>query len=146
MSFLAFYSQQKTTFVTWYLKTTSITQTQRIIRWQYGGRPSVRNSIFTWAESFNLTERVEKSLAHSRSSTSRQVEQLFLSYFNRNPRMSIRRAAQDLRIYRSSTHVILRRRLHMFLCRIQTVHQLNATDYKLYFSSLNAFCKNTIWS
>lgn len=143
--FLAFSVLQKAQCVSWYHETGSITQTQRNYRSKYSGSPPVRNTILQWVQNFRDQGSVENQARSGRPESSSPREQRVATYFNRNPRRSLRTAERDLTISRSSIQRILRNRLHMFPYKIQIVQQLEDRDYAARTWFVN-WCRQNIQS
>lgn len=120
--------QQKAKCVLWFNESKSATQVQRTFRNVYHQDPPTRQSIYRWMKQFKDTGSVAKKKSPGRPPTSVENVQRVKQAFERSPRQSVRRAARELQLPRSTVHDVLRKRLHMFPYKIQMVQQLQPDD------------------
>ena len=96
--------QEKAQCVFWFIKTKSNVQTQRNYTSKYGRDPSSRPSIRLWHKKFMETGTVFDTRQSGRPRTSEESIKRVRQAFQRSPMKSIRTAARQLELQRSTMH------------------------------------------
>ena len=97
-------SQEKAQCVSWFIETKSDVQTQRNYRSKYGRDPPSRPSIRLWHKKFMETETVFDTRRSGRPRTSEENIERIRQAFQRSLMKSIRTAARQLELPRSTVH------------------------------------------
>lgn len=121
-------TQQKAQCVLWYAELKSVTTVQRKFRNQYDERPPTRASIYRWMKLFKERGSVEGKKSPGRTRTSDAAVERVRDAFQSSPRKSVRTAARELQLPRSTVHDILRKRLHLHPYKIQMAQHLYPAD------------------
>ena len=96
--------QEKVQCVWWFIETKSDVQTQRNYRSKYGRDPPSRPSIRLWHKKFMETRTVFDTRRSGRPRTSEENIERVRQAFQRSPMKSIRTAARQLELPRSTVH------------------------------------------
>ena len=103
--------QEKAQCVSWFVETKSDMQTQRNYRIKYGRHPSSRPSIRAWHRKFMETGTVLDKGRSGRPKISDENIDRVREAFARSPTKSIRTAARQLQLPRSTVHKVLHKNL-----------------------------------
>ena len=96
--------QEKAQCVSWFTETKSDLQIQRKYRSKYGRDPTSRSSIRLWHKKFMETGTVFDTRRSGRPRTSEENIERVRQAFQRSPMKSIRTAARQLELPRSTVH------------------------------------------
>ena len=99
--------QEKAQCVSWFIETKSDVLTQRNYRSKYGRDPPSRLSIHLWHKKFMETGTVFDARRSGRPRTSEENIERVGQAFQRSPMKSIRTAARQLELPRSTVHKVL---------------------------------------
>ena len=100
--------QEKAQCVSWFIETKSDVQTQRNYRSKYGRDPPSPSSIRLWHKKFKETGTVFDTRRSGRPRTSEENIERERQAFQRSPMKSIRTAARQLELPRSTLRFFLR--------------------------------------
>lgn len=114
--------------VWWYAESKSVIQVQRNFRRVYRKEPPTFKTIKEWCRKFLATGSVSK--AHGGGNQRIQEEDIenVRRSFVRSPRKSIRQAARELGMTRSTVHKVLRRRLQFHAYKLQILQEIKPDD------------------
>jgi hypothetical protein len=101
------------------LETKSFVAVQRSYRRLYGDNAPDTETIKSWFDKFLAAE----SGGTCRSATEEKVEEIRTA-LQKCPSESIRQAQRELRVPRTSVHLVLERRLHLFAYKVQITQEL----------------------
>ena len=119
--------QEKAQCVSWFIKTKSDVQTQRNYRSKYG-RDSSHRSIRLWHKKFMETGTVFDTRRSGRPRTSEENIERVRQAFQRSPMKSIRTAARQLKLPRSTVHKVLHKNLRLYAYKVQMLQALQPND------------------
>ena len=123
--------KQKAACVIWYAKWDSIVKVRREYARVYNvykkNAPG-HKSILRWFRKFQETGSVEARPKSGRRHTSRGQIRKIKDKFERSPKTSMRRAALQLGIRKSTIHSVLRNTLHFTGYKLQLRHQIKPAD------------------
>ncbi|GFS66285.1 DUF4817 domain-containing protein [Trichonephila clavipes] len=120
---------KKAQCVAWFIETKSDTQTQRNYRTTYEESPPSRSSIREWYHKFMTTGSVEHKKGYGHPRTSEESVERIRETFRRSPTKSVRQAAQELQMPRSTIHDVLHKRLRLTAYKVQILHAIKPDDY-----------------
>ncbi|MCQ7131119.1 DUF4817 domain-containing protein [Salmonella enterica] len=120
--------QEKAQCVSWLIETKSDTQVQRNFRTKYGREPPSRPTIRAWHKKFMETGSVLQQKGSGRPSTSAGDVERVRDAFVRSPGKSIRTAARQLELPRSTVHKVLHRNLRLYAYKVQLLQALQPDD------------------
>ena len=106
--------QEKAQCVSWFIETKSDVQTQRNYRSKYGRDPPSRPSIRLWHKKFMETGTVFDTRRSGQPRTSEEIIERVRQAFQRSPMKSIRTAARQLELPRSTVHKVLHKNLRLY--------------------------------
>ena len=116
--------QEKAQCVSWFIGTKSDVQTQRNYRSQYGRDPPSRPSIRLWHKKFMETGTVFDTRRSGRPRTFEENIERVRQTFQRSIK-SIRTAARQLELPRSTVHKVLHKNLRLYAYKVQQTLQPN---------------------
>lgn len=120
--------KERAQVVWWYAETKSATQVQRNFRRVYNKEPPSFKTIKKWCDQFLATGSVAKGHGGGKPGISEHhVEQVRRS-FERSPQKSVRQAARELRMKRSTVHKVLHQRLRLYAYKVQVVQEIKPDD------------------
>ena len=105
--------QEKAQYVSWFIETKSDVQTQHNYRSKYGRDPPSRPSIRLWHKKFMETGTVFKRVRQA---------------FQCSPMKSIRTAARQLELTRSTVHKVLHKNLRLYAYKVKMLQALQPND------------------
>ena len=117
-------SQEKAQCVSWFIETKLDTQTQRNYRTKYGRDPLSRPSIRAWHKKFMETGTVLDKGRSGRPRTSEENIDRVRQAFSRSPTTSIRTAARQLDLPRSTVHKVQNKNLRLYAYKVQLLQAL----------------------
>ena len=120
--------QEKAQCVSWFIETKSDVQTQRNYRSRYGREPPSRPSIRLWHKKFIETGTVFDTRRSVRPRTSEENIERVRQAFQRSPIKSIRTAARQLELPRSTVHKVLHKNLRLYGYKVQMLQALQSND------------------
>lgn len=120
--------QEKAQCVAWFIETKSDTQVQRNYRTRYRKDPPARSTIRDWHRRFMDTGSVLHQKGAGRPSTSAENVDRVRAAFERSPGKSVRTAARQLQLPRSTVHKVLHKQLRLYAYKVQLVHALQPDD------------------
>ena len=120
--------QEKAQCVSWFIETKSHVQIQRKYRSKYGRDPSSRPSIRLWHKKFMETGTVFDTRRSGRPKTSEENIERVRQAFQRSFIKSIRTAARQLELPRSTVHKILHKNLRLYAYKVQMLQALQPND------------------
>ena len=120
--------QEKAQCVSWFIKTKSDVQIQRNYRSKYGRDPPSRPSIRLWHKKFMETGTVFDTRRSGRPRTSEENIERVRQAFQRSPMKSIRTAARQLKLPRSTVHKVLHKNLRLYAYKVQMLQALQPND------------------
>ena len=100
-------------------------QTQRNYRIKYGKNPPSRHSIRKWYQKFIETGSVLNNGRSGRPRTSVEDIDRVSEAFVHSPTKSIRTAARQLQLPRSTVHKVLHKNLRLYAYKVQLLQQLS---------------------
>ena len=103
--------QEKAQCISWFIETKSDFQTQRNYRAKYGRDPPSRPSIRSWHKKFMEIGTVFDAGRSERPRTSEENIERAKQAFHLSPMKSIRAAARQLKLPRSTVHKVLHKNL-----------------------------------
>ena len=112
----------------WFIETKSETAVQRKFRTWYNRSPPSRPTIRAWYEKFMATGSVEHKKGYGRPRTSDENVERVRQSFLRSPQKSVRTAARELQMSRSTVHDVVRKRLKMYPYKLQIVQAITQDD------------------
>ena len=119
---------EKAQCVSWLFETKSDVQTQRNYRSKYGRDPPSRPSIRLWHKKFIETGTVFDTRRRGRPRTSEENIERVRQAFQRSPMKSIRTAARQLKLQRSTVHKVLHKNLRLYAYKVQMLQALQPND------------------
>ena len=120
--------QEKAQCVSWFVETKSDVQTQQNYRSKYGRDPPSRPSIRLWDKKFMETGTVFDARWSGRPRASEENIERVRQAFQRSPMKSIRTAARQLELPRSTVHKILHKNLRLYAYKVQMLQALQPND------------------
>ena len=114
--------QEKAQCVSWFIETKSNVQTQRNYSSKYGRDPPSRPSIHLWHKKFMETGR------SGRPRTSEENIDRVRQAFQCSPIKSIRTAARQLELPRSTVHKVLHKNLRLYAYKVQMLQAFQPND------------------
>lgn len=114
--------------VWWYAETKSVIQVQRNFRRVYNKDPPSFKTIKNWCDLFLATGNVLKGHGGGKARIQEEVVENVRRSFERSPRKSIRQAARELGMKRSTVHKVLHRRLKLYAYKVQIVQEIKPDD------------------
>ena len=99
--------QEKAQCVSWFIETKSDVQTQRNFKTKYGRHPPSRPSIRAWHKKFMETGTIFHKERSGRPKTSEENIDRIKKAFDCFPKQSIRTAAKQLKLPRSTVHKVM---------------------------------------
>ena len=120
--------QKKAQCISWFIETKSDVQTQRNYRSKYGRDPPSRPSIRLWHKKFMETGTVFDTRRSGRPRTSEENIKRVRQAFQRSPMKSIRTAARQLKLPRSTVHKVLHKNLRLYAYKVQMLQALQPND------------------
>ena len=120
--------QEKVQCLSWFIKTKSDVQTQRNYRSKYGRDPQSRPSICLWHKKFMETGTVFDTRRSGRPKTFEENIERVRQAFQRSPMKSIRSAARQLELRRSTVHKFLHKNLRLYAYKVQMLQALQPND------------------
>lgn len=121
------YSSREGT-VSWFIEAKLDLQTQRNFRTKYGRDPPSRPSIRAWHNKFMETGTVFNKGRSGRPRTSEENIDRVRNAFDRSPRKSVRTAARQLQLPRSTVHKVLHKNLRLYAYKVQLLQALEPND------------------
>ena len=112
--------QEKAQCVSWFIETKSNVQTQRNNSSKYGRDPPSRPSIRLWHKKCMETGRSGRPFEEN-------IERVRQA-FQRSPMKSIRTAARQLELPRSTVHKVLHKNLRLYAYKVQMLQALQPND------------------
>ena len=119
--------QEKAQRVSWFIETKSDVQTQRNYRSKYGRDPPSL-SIRLWHKKFMETGTVFDTRRSGRPRTSEENIERVRQAFQRSPMKSIRTAARQLELPRSTVHKVLHKNLRLYAYKVKMLQALQPND------------------
>ena len=120
--------QEKAQCVSWFVETKSDVQTQRNYRSKYGGDPLSHPSIRLWHKKFMETGTVFDTRRSGRPTTSEENIERVRQAFQRSSMKSIRIAARQLELPRSTVHKVLHKNLRLYAYKVQMLPTLQPNN------------------
>ena len=120
--------QEKAQCVFWFIETKSDVQTQRNYRSKYGRDPPSRPSIRLLHKKFMETGTVFDTRRSGRPRTSEENIERVRQAFQRSPMKSIRTAARQVELPRSTVHKVLHKNLRLYAYKVQMLQALQPND------------------
>lgn len=120
--------QEKAQCTSWFIETKSDTQTQRKFKIKYGRHPPSRVTIRAWHQKFMETGEVSDKHRAGRPRISEENVLRVKNAFQRSSTKSIRTAARELQLPRSTVHKVLHKRLGFHAYKMQLLHALEPND------------------
>ena len=120
--------QEKSQCVSWFIETKSDVQIQRNYRSKYGRDPPSRPAIRLWHKKFMETGTVFDTRRSGRPRTSEENIERVRQTFQRSPMKSIRTAARQLELPRSTVHKVLHKNLRLYAYKVQMLQALQSND------------------
>ena len=114
--------------MSWFIETKSDVQIQRNYRSKYGRDPPSRPSIRLWHKKFMETRTVFDTRRSGRPRTSEEDIERVRQAFQRSSMKSIRTAARQLKLPRSTVHKILHKNLGLYAYKMQMLQALQPND------------------
>ena len=121
-------SQEKAQCFSWLIETKSDVQTQRNYRSKYGRDSPSRRSIRLWQKKFMETGTVFDTRRSGRPRTYEENIKCVRQAFQRSPMKSIRTAARQLQLPRSTVHKVLHKNLRLYAYKVQMLQALQPND------------------
>ena len=121
--------QEKAQCIFWFIETKSDVQTQRNYKSKYGKDPPSRPLIRLWNKKFMETGTVFDTRS-GRPRTSEENIERVRQAFQRSPMKSIRTAARQLELPRSTVHKVLHKNLSLYAYKVQMFSQTTCQDEK----------------
>ncbi|KAJ4433698.1 hypothetical protein ANN_16009 [Periplaneta americana] len=121
-------AQERAQAIWWYVETNSLIQVQRNFRRVFQKDPPSRNTIKTWKQHFLPTGSVVKLHGGGNVRVSEERVAAVRQAYERSPRKSVRQAARELQMPKSTVHKILHRSLGFHAYKLQLVHELKPDD------------------
>lgn len=121
-------AREKAQCVEWYIQSKSDIAVQRTFRRRYGRRPPSRNSIRAWYDKFMLTGSLQHLKGNGRPKIQNELIENVQQLFLHDPRKSVRCAARELNLSKSSIHRILKKNLNMKAYKLQILQQITPDD------------------
>ena len=121
-------AQEKVLCVSWFIETKSDVQTRRNYRSKYGRDPPSRPSIRLWHKKFMETGTVFDARRSGRPRTFEVNIERVRQAFQRSPMKSIRTAATQLDLSRTTVHKVLHKNLRLFAHKVQMLQALQPND------------------
>ena len=112
-------AQEKAQCVSLFIETKSDVQTQRNYRSKYGRDLPSRPSIRLWHKKFMDTGTVFDTRRSGRPRTSEENIERVRQAFQHSPMKSIRTAARQLELPRSTVHKVLHKNLRLYAYKVQ---------------------------
>ncbi|PSN31536.1 hypothetical protein C0J52_26409, partial [Blattella germanica] len=121
--------QDKVQCVLWLAETRSVKRVQRRLRTDRGINPPTRDSIVHWDRQLRETDRLVCQTGKARKPriTQGDVDRVQASFI-RSPRKSIRKAARQLNMHKSTVHDVVHKRLRLRCYKLQLLHALKPDD------------------
>ena len=138
---MSFTDAQKAHIVAKYIRTGSVTVTQRWARTAMNKTPPSRNTILRWHTRFLQDGNMAHQGGNGRPRVSDQNVEDVRLLFENNPRLSIRQAEALLNISRSTIQRILRNCLQLYPYKMQNLHGITNSD-KMRRISWARHCQN----
>ena len=120
--------QEKAQCVSWFIETKSDVQTQRNYRSKYGRDPPSRPSIRLWHKKFMETGTVFDTRRSGRPRTSEENIERVRQAFQRSSMKSIRTAARQFELPRSTVHKVVHKNLRLYAYNVQMLQALQPND------------------
>ena len=120
--------QEKAQCVSWFIETKSDVQTQQNYRSKYGRDQPSRPSICLWHKKFMETGTVFDTRRSGQPRTSEENIERVRQAFQRSPMISIRTAARQLELPRSTVHKVLLKNLRLYAYKVQMLRTLQPND------------------
>ena len=120
--------QEKAQCVSWFIETKSDVQIQRNYRSKYGRDPPSLPSIRLWHKKFRETGTVFDTRRSGLPRTSKENIERVRQAFQRSPMKSIRTAARQLELPRSTVHKFLHKNLRLYAYKVQMLQALQPND------------------
>ena len=120
--------QEKAQCISWFIETKSDVQTQRNYRSKYGRDPPSRPSIRLWHKKFMEAGTVFDTRRSGRPRTSEENIERVRQAFQCSPMKSIRTAARQLELPRSTVHKVVHKNLRFYAYKIQMLQALQPND------------------
>ena len=120
--------QEKAQCVSWFIETKLDVQTQRNYRSKYGRDPPSHTSIRLWHKKFMETGTVFDTRRSGRPRTSEESIERVRQAFQRSLMKSIRTAARQLKLPRSTVHKVLHKNLRLYAYKVQKLQALQLND------------------
>ena len=120
--------QEKAQCLSWFIETKSDVQTQRNYIITYGRDPPSRPSIRLWHKKFIETGTVFDTRKSGRPRTSEENIERVRQAFQRFPMKSIRTAARQLELPRSTVHKVIHKKLRLYANKMQMLQALQPND------------------
>ena len=121
-------SQEKAQCVSWFIETKSDVQTQQNYRSKYGRDPPSRPSIRLWHKKFMETGTVFDTRRSGQPRTSKENIERVRQAFQLFSMKSIRTAARQLELPRSTVHKVLHKNLRLYVYKVQMLQALQPND------------------
>uniref|UniRef100_UPI0035902ADC thioredoxin domain-containing protein 17 isoform X2 n=1 Tax=Myxine glutinosa TaxID=7769 RepID=UPI0035902ADC len=138
--------QEKAQCVAWFIETKSATQVQRSFRTTYGRQPPSRKTIREWHKKFMETGSILQRKGGGRPSTSCEDVEHIRESFEHNPHKSIRTAARELQLPRSTVHKVLHTRLRLYELKDTMVgQQVQVSGYQELMHQVQERSKQTLF-
>lgn len=121
--------QDKVQCVLWLAETRSVKRVQRRFRTDRGINPPTRDSILHWDRQLRETGSLVCQTGKARKPriTQGDVDRVQASFI-RSPRKSIRKAARQLNMPKSTVHDVVHKRLRLRCYKLQLLHALKPDD------------------
>ena len=119
--------QEKAQCVSWFIETKSDVQTQQNYRSKYGRDPPSRPSIRLWHKKFMETGTVINTRSGRPRTFEENIERVRQA-FQRSPMKSIRTAARQLELPRSTVHKVLHKNLRLYAYKVQMLQALQPNN------------------
>lgn len=124
-----FTTAEKAECVLWLAEFKSVKRVQRRFQTDKGRNPPARNSILHWHKQFRETGTVESQQGKAKKSriSDDDIERVRTA-FARSPSKSIREAARQLQMPKSTVHDVVHKRLRLRCYKLQLLHAIQPND------------------